>query len=115
MMRRMVLGMLAVGLIGVGAAPAAAAPSGGEQFTITCGVDDFEVTMGPGLGVWTPAFVDGTDQVVIPYAISGMFGDRFVDVSKNAPNSGLLNVGCTFEEGFGGLEDGTVSFSLTPG
>ncbi|CAN5351461.1 hypothetical protein BH23ACT3_BH23ACT3_19040 [soil metagenome] len=122
-MQRIVLGMMAVGLIGVGAAPAAAAPTGAE-FKITCGddpADEFTVTMGPGQGVWTPAFVVGTNQRVIPFAISGTFvvdGDNDIDVneSKNAPRNRRLYEGCSFSDGgFGGLINGEVSFSLTPG
>lgn len=139
MMRRVVLGMLAVGLVGIGAAPAAAAPSYDEPddvFEITCEDLTLEVTMGPGLGVWTPAFVVDSDQRVIPYAISGTFeiavedpdnpGESIIkeiDVNavKNAPRNKRLYEDCTFEDGgFGGListEDkkNSVSFSLTPG
>jgi hypothetical protein len=128
MMRRVVLSMLAVGLVGIGAAPVVAAPGYDEAdvFTITCGEDlTLDVTMGPGLGVWTPAFVIDSDQRVIPYAISGTFvregaADIDVDAVRNAPRNERLYEACTFGDGgFGGLTGGStdtsVSFTLTPG
>jgi hypothetical protein len=122
-MRRSILGMLAVSLIGIGAAPALATPSYDEDdvFEITCGEElTLEVTMGPGLGIWTPAFVVDSDQRVLPYELSGTFeapsGAIEVDEARKAPKDDRLYEGCSFDDGgFGGLVNGTVSFSLTPG
>lgn len=94
------------------AAPAAAAPDT-ERFDARCDVlGDLELTMGPGQGVWTPAFVVGSNQRLLPYAFDIRFGDVEIQVAKKAPKHGRLDR-CEFEQGFGGAS-GTVWVSYTP-
>jgi hypothetical protein len=55
-------------LVGPGAI---AAPTKGETFTVTCpGLGTVQVVV-PGQAPFTPAFVVGTHQLLIPYRITG--------------------------------------------
>ncbi len=104
---------MGVGLSGAFVVSAAAAPDA-EQFTADCeelGV--VELTMSNGQGIWTPAFVVGSNQRLLPYAFDITFGDLEIRVAKNAPKHGRLDI-CDFENGFGGAS-GEVRVSYTRG
>jgi hypothetical protein len=84
---------------------AGAAPANGPEFTVTCpGEDPFTVVTPPGNGAFTPAFIEGTRQVAIPYQVTGTVTvdgqvvDSFNDVKK-APTPANA-VTCSFEGTF---------------
>jgi hypothetical protein len=97
----------------VAAPSAGAAPAGGPMFTVTCPapVGAVTVTTPPGGGAFTPAFIAGTQQLFIPYEITGQVTvdgevvDAFSDI-KNAPTPANA-VTCTFTATF--TEDGTTA------
>ena len=121
------VGATALG-VGLCIAPSATADPKGEPLTIQCdelGALDVLVV---GRGVLAPGLVVGSNQVVVPYAISlsGVFtptaGDPepFTDgFSRPAPQNGRLDH-CTFHQE-GALPDGTfvidgdVWLTYTPG
>jgi hypothetical protein len=91
---------------------AGAAPSGGE-FTVTCpGEDPFTVTT-PSGQPFTPAFIEGTEQLLIPYRITGEIlapGEEPVPINdvKRAPVPENA-ITCTFVGNFGDVTvTGTV-------
>jgi hypothetical protein len=96
----------------VAAPSAGAAPANGLAFTLTCPapVGTVTVTTPPGNGAFTPAFIAGTQQLFIPYQVTGEVTvggevvDAFNDVKK-APTPANA-VTCTFVANF--TEDGTA-------
>jgi hypothetical protein len=96
---------------------AGAAPTRGEEFTVTCpGQDPFTIVT-PGGGSFTPAFIAGTTQLLIPYQITGVAlvpGEEpqtFEEVKKApVPDDAVT---CTFEGSFTTPEGGTVTVSGT--
>lgn len=111
MRKRLVAGFAAVMTLGFLAAPVAASPPGGEALTLDCDtLGVIEITTGPGQGQWTPGFVVGSTQRLIPYAFRFEFGGEVEEVSKSAPNHGRVDR-CEFgEDGFSGV----VWLSYTP-
>jgi hypothetical protein len=108
--RLLASGITAVAIIGL-AAPAQAAPSGGEMLTLECDLlGTVDITTGPGHGLWTPGFVAGTTQRLVPYAFRFEFGSEVEEFSKRAPRSGMLDR-CEFSDGD---LSGTVWLSYTP-
>jgi len=97
----------------VAAPTAGAAPTRGPTFTVTCPapLGTFTVTTPPSDAAFTPAFIDGTHQLAIPYSITGevtvdgVVVETFGDV-KNAPTPANA-VTCTFTASF--TEDGTTA------
>jgi hypothetical protein len=96
------------------AAPSAgAAPANGPTFTVTCPVPvgTVTVTTPPGNGAFTPAFIAGTQQLFIPYEVTGEVTvggevvETFSDVKK-APTPANA-VTCTFTATF--TESGTTA------
>ena len=88
----------------VAAPSAGAAPASGNVFMVTCpGATPFTVVT-PGNGAFTPAFIEGTQQLLIPYHVTGEVTvdgdvvDSFDDV-KQAPIPATA-VTCTFEATF---------------
>ncbi|HUF99828.1 MAG TPA: hypothetical protein VMM60_17000 [Ilumatobacter sp.] len=100
----------AAAVIGL-AAPTAAAPPGGETLTLVCDeLGTIDITTGPGQGNWTPGFVAGTTQRLIPYAFEFEFEGEVEQISKPAPRNGRLDR-CEFGDGdFSGV----VWLSYTP-
>jgi len=85
----------------VGAAPAGAAPTKGTTFEVTCpGMGTFDVVTPPGNGAFTPAFIVGTNQVFIPYQVTGTVTvddevvEEFDDVKRAPLPSNAIT--CTF-------------------
>lgn len=110
MLKRLLVTSLTAGAIIGLAAPAHAAPPG-DALTLDCDrLGTIEITTGPGQGDWTPGFVVGTTQRLIPYAFRFEFGGEVEMVSKRAPNNGRLDR-CEFGgDGFSGV----VWLSYTP-
>jgi hypothetical protein len=104
-----VLGVAAI--IGLVAVPAGAVPTNGEPLTLKCdGLGSIDIATNLGNGQWTPGFVAGSNQRLIPYAFHFEFtppgGPTFTDdVKKPAPQNGRLDR-CTFS---GSDPDGTFS------
>lgn len=101
------------------AQPATAAPAGdvfGDVFEMACDepVGTVDATINPGQGIWTPAFVVGSTQRLVPYAFDVTVDgtDIGIEVGKTPPRHGRT-VDCTFTAGFGGVS-GTVSVAHTP-
>ena len=121
--RRAALALAVAATFAVAAPVATAAPSG-EEFELECDeLGELTVVINPGQGIWTPAFVVGSTQRLVPYAFDATVDDIEIDGepieivdAKNPPRNGRT-VGCTFEQGFpiGPFTiSGTVSVSYTP-
>jgi len=71
--RALVAGILAPCLLllsSLGAAGTLAAPQPFESFRATCpGYGETRITA-PGMGAYTPSFIEGTDQLLVTYIIS---------------------------------------------
>jgi hypothetical protein len=97
----------------VAAPSAGAAPANGPTFTVTCPapIGTVTVTTPPGNGAFTPAFIAGTQQLFIPYQVTGEVTvggevvETFNDVKK-APTPANA-VTCTFTATF--TEGGTTA------
>jgi hypothetical protein len=98
-------------MIGLAAVPAGAVPTNGETLHLECDVlGSTDIATNLGNGQWTPGFVTGSSQRLIPYAFHFEFtppgGPTFTDdVSKPAPRNGRLDR-CTFS---GSDPDGAFS------
>jgi hypothetical protein len=99
----------------VGSPTALAAPTTGTEFTVNCpGRDEFTVVTPLADAPFTPAFVVGTNQLFIPYRITGVVtatGEEpfeFEDV-KPAPVPADA-ITCTFEATF---TEGDVTVMIT--
>jgi hypothetical protein len=88
----------------VAAPSAGAAPAVGNVFTVTCAGGTPFTVVTPGNGAFTPAFIEGTQQLLIPYhvmgdvTVDGEVVESFDDV-KAAPVPADA-VTCTFEATF---------------
>lgn len=114
MIRRAALA-LAVAAAATLAAPTASAAPSGEPFDLECDVfGELTAVINPGQGIWTPAFVVGSTQRLVPYefdiTVDGT--DLAFVFAKNPPRNGRTDT-CAFEGGFGGVS-GTVEVSYTP-
>lgn len=110
MLKRLLPTVLTAGAIIGLAAPAHAAPPG-ETLALDCDrLGSIDITTGPGQGDWTPGFVVGTTQRLIPYAFRLEFGGEVEEVRKRAPGNGRLDR-CEFGEG---PFSGVVWLSYTP-
>lgn len=94
------------------ALPASAAPVNVpdvERITATCPDGPVDVVVAPGNGQWTPAFIEGTHQVFIPYSFvftvtdseGAVVEDDAVSKAAEPPDDAIT---CTFGEEF--TEDG---------
>jgi len=88
----------------VAAPSAGAAPARGNEFTVTCPGEDPFTVVTPGNGAFTPAFIAETQQLLIPYHVTGdvtVDGEvvESFDDAKNAPVPASA-VTCTFEATF---------------
>jgi hypothetical protein len=109
-----VLGVAAT--IGLMAVPAGAVSKNGDTFPLECdgALGSLNVATNPGHGQWTPAFVVGSNQRLIPYAFKFDFGGQIEEVEKPAPRNGRLDH-CTFSfKTPDGPVDGEVWLSYTP-
>jgi hypothetical protein len=71
MKRWVVTAAIVLGLLGVYMAPAHADPTNApnvEPFDITCDGTTYTVVVVPGRGMWTPALVTTSNQVLIPFS-----------------------------------------------
>ena len=112
------LGVAAI--VGLMAAPAGAVPKKGDALALECDVlGSIDIATTSGNGQWTPGFVVGSNQRLIPYAFRFEFappgGPTVVDeVRKRAPRNGRLDR-CTFGgEDPDGTFSGIVWLSYTP-
>jgi hypothetical protein len=103
-------GVVAAAVVGL-SAPAAFGAPGGETLALECDtLGSIEITTAPGQGDWTPGFVVGTTQRLIPYAFQFEFQGEVEQISKRAPKHGRFDR-CQFGEGdFSGV----VWVSYTP-
>jgi hypothetical protein len=96
----------------VAAPSAGAAPANGLTFTLSCPapVGTVTVTTPRGNGAFTPAFIAGTQQLFIPYQVTGEVTvggevvDSFNDVKKALTPANAVT--CTFTTSF--TEDGAA-------
>jgi hypothetical protein len=102
-------GVAAATVLGL-ATTASAAPPGGETLVLQCDrLGTVEITVGPGQGDWTPGFVVGSTQRLIPYAFQFEFQGEVEQISKPAPRHGRLDR-CEFGEGdFSGVVWGSYT------
>ena len=100
--RRVSAALLAAAAVAVLARPASAAPVNSpraEEILVTCPRGDIGVVSAPGNGDFTPGFIVGTHQVLVPYrfvfTVTG--GDRTFTVTeaKKAPLP-TNTITCTF-------------------
>jgi hypothetical protein len=105
---------MVIGLLGVLMAPAHADPINAprvEPFPITCDGTTYTVVV-PGLGMWTPALVTTSNQVLIPLSFhitvtNVATGEVvFEDEVSKAAASRVATTTCTFGETF--TEDGVT-------
>ena len=110
----------AVSAVALTALPATAAPVNApdvERLTVTCAGKAVDVVVAPGNGNWTPAFIEGTHQVFVPYSFIFTVTDSEGNVvetetlSKKAQPPGATTT-CTFGEEFTEGEE-TFTFSGT--
>jgi hypothetical protein len=91
---------------------AAAAPVNApdvREITATCPGGPVHVVVAPGQGEWTPAFIEGTHQVFIPYSFiftvtdadGAVIDDETVAKAAEPPADAIT---CTYGEEF--IEDG---------
>jgi hypothetical protein len=114
MIRRVALALAAVAAATLAAPTASAAPSG-EPFELSCGeLGELTAVINSGQGIWTPAFVVGSTQRLIPYAFDVTVDgtELAFEFVKNPPRNGRTDA-CTFDGGFGGVS-GTVWVSYAP-
>lgn len=109
-----------VGIVGLASATlvaptASAAPSSSPQtvpIESSCpalGEGTFTIAPPPGNGDWTPGFIVGTDQVLVPYVFTFTFSDGTTTETETTAKKGPLPAGsvtCTFGETF--VEDGVT-------
>lgn len=85
---------------------ASAAPANGNTIHVSCQapIGSTDVTTPPGNGSFTPAFIAGTHELLIPYSITGTFTPAggtpvpFSDVKKAPVPANAIK--CTFSETF---------------
>lgn len=89
------------------AAPAAvAAPINSpktETFTVTCPGGDVAIVTPPGNGTFTPGFIVGTHQLLIPYRFTftvTIGGQTFTETEAKKAPLPADNITCTFSETF---------------
>ena len=116
------IGALAGAVCGVAvlAAPAEAAPvnspQGEEPVTVTCTGGDLVVLAAPGSGNFTPSFIVGTHQVLVPYKfifeVTGGEEPQTMTISKAAsvPDGAIE---CSYTEIFTDEAGDTFVFTLT--
>lgn len=75
--RIVAIGTLACGMAMGGSTGAYADPKGGEALSLTCGSQTLLVHIAPGNGDYTPALVDGTNQVLVPHAFGEFTGSVY--------------------------------------
>jgi hypothetical protein len=118
MKRWMATAAIVLGLLGVAMAPAYADPTNApnaQPIDITCDGTTYTTVVVPGVGMWTPALVTTSNQVLIPFSLeltntNLTTGEtEHASFSKKAANR-VATTTCTFREIF--TEDGqTFEFS----
>jgi len=113
MKRWVVTAAMVLGLLGVYMAPAYADPTNApnvEPFDITCDGATYTVVVVPGRGMWTPALVTTSNQVLIPFSFDTTVtnlttGDIvFQETVSKAPAEHVATTTCSFQQTF--TEDG---------
>jgi hypothetical protein len=109
MKRWMVTAAMVVGLLGVYMAPAHADPINApnvEPFEITCDGATYTVVVVPGRGMWTPALVTTSNQVLIPFSFDITVTNVatgevvFEEAVSKPPAEQVATTTCTFTETF---------------
>ena len=106
---------MVLGLLGVYMAPAYADPTNApsvEPIVLTCDDTAYTVVVVPGLGMWTPALVTTSNQVLIPFSfqftLTNLTTGEVVmeeEISRE-PADRVATTTCTFGETF--TEDGVT-------
>ena len=110
---------MVLGLLGVYMAPAHADPINApnvEPLDLTCDGTTYTVAVAPGVGLWTPALVTTSNQVLIPvsyeFTLTNLAtGDIvFQDAVSREPAERVATTTCTFGETF---TEGGVTFEFS--
>lgn len=122
MRRPIAASAITLGLLAAGAVPALAAPinshapRAGDVFPLDCGsLGLVDVVAPPNDANFTPGFIVGTHQLVLPYSFvftvtSG--GQTFTDTMAKKARVPANAVTCTFEGGFNDPDGTSGSFSV---
>ena len=119
---------MVLGLLGVYMAPAHADPinaPNAEPIVLTCDGTTYTVVVVPGVGMWTPALVTTSNQVLIPLSFHITLTNVttgevvFEDEVSKAAASRAATTTCTFgetftEDGQTFVFEGVVEVLLTP-
>jgi hypothetical protein len=109
---------MVLGLLGVLMAPAYADPTNApnvEPLDITCDGTTYTTVVVPGVGMWTPALVTTSNQVLIPFSLEFTLTNLATGeteqaaFSKEAANR-VPTTTCTFSETF---TEGGVTFEFS--
>jgi hypothetical protein len=109
---------MVLGLLGVYMAPAHADPINApnvEPLDLTCDGTTYTVAVAPGVGLWTPALVTTSNQVLIPVSyeftnINLTTGEIETASFRKEPANRLPTTTCTFREIF---TEGGVTFEFS--
>jgi len=109
---------MVLGLLGVYMAPAHADPTNPpfvEPIDLTCGGTTYTVIVPPGVGLWTPALVTTSNQVLIPVSyeftnVNLATGEIETASFSKEPANRLPTTTCTFRETF---TEGGVTFEFS--
>ena len=109
---------MVLGLLGVAMAPAHADPINApnvEPLDLTCDGTTYTVAVAPGVGLWTPALVTTSNQVLIPVSyeftnINLATGEIETASFSKEPANRLPTTTCTFRETF---TEGGVTFEFS--
>ena len=109
---------IVLGLLGVAMAPAHADPTNApnvEPFPITCDGTTYTVAVAPGVGLWTPALVTTSNQVLIPVSyeftnVNLATGEIETASFRKESANRLPTTTCTFQEFF---TEGGVTFDYS--
>jgi hypothetical protein len=109
---------MVLGLLGVCMAPAHADPTNApnvEPLDLTCDGTTYTVAVAPGVGLWTPALVTTSNQVLIPVSyeftnINLATGEIERASFRKQPANRLPITTCTFREIF---TEGGVTFEFS--
>jgi hypothetical protein len=118
MKRWMATAAIVLGLLGAAMAPAYADPTNApnvEPIDITCGETTYTVVVVPGVGMWTPALVTTSNQVLVPVSFEFTLtnlatGETEQEAFSKEVANRVATTTCTFSETF---TEGGVTFEFS--